>query len=145
MTDESCTEFLELLIGFLGESTYIFHLRKWFALFSYYMKFLYTWNCRLKILCASCGFFSEISTLFMPTLWANFIHGGCFLPPQEERYFFWEMLQHDPKSKFFHWLPWLLSYGQKCLAFFLAWNPKNEFFCYSEDTNCCQMLRTLWI
>lgn len=34
---------------------------KCYCLFSYYMKFLQTWNCKLKVLCALCGFFSEIN------------------------------------------------------------------------------------
>lgn len=35
MADESYTKSLELLIGFLRESAYTFHLMKWFGLFSY--------------------------------------------------------------------------------------------------------------
>lgn len=64
MADKSYTKSLELLIGFLGESAYIFHFLN---LISYYMNFLETWNCKLKILRAL-FLFREKQAIFMLTL-----------------------------------------------------------------------------
>lgn len=52
---------------------------EWYCLFSYYMKFLQTWNFKLKILCASCGFFSEISPLSLCMLYKLNLYIGTAL------------------------------------------------------------------